>query len=100
MGKGRTTTGMILACLVKGIFFSWLFFLKNLLRNSYYLTHNLAYYIDMKLFISDIVHGDSTKKYYVDDTVGPDFGDDDEIAEEVIYLWADVQIVNSELKNL
>jgi len=47
MGKGRTTTGMILACLVK-----------------------------------DIVHGDSTKKYYVDDTVGPDFGDDDEIAEE------------------
>merc|ERR1739846_239730 len=47
MGKGRTTTGMILACLVK-----------------------------------DIIHGDQSKKYYVDDTVGADFGDDDEIAEE------------------
>lgn len=35
-------------------------------------------------FILDIIHGDQSKKYYLDDTVGADFGDDDEIAEEVV----------------
>lgn len=48
MGKGRTTTGMILSCLMK-----------------------------------DVLHGDTSKKYYVDDTVKPeDYSDEDEVAEE------------------
>ena len=38
-------------------------------------------------FILDIIHGDQSKKYYVDDTVGADFGDDDEIAEEVVWYF-------------
>ena len=47
------------------------------------MTAILTFFIMAKTLILDIVHGDSSKKYYVDDTVGPDFGDDDEIAEEV-----------------
>ena len=43
----------------------------------------VTFFSKAKTLILDIVHGDSSKKYYVDDTVGPDFGDDDEIAEEV-----------------
>ena len=51
--------------------------------NYHYFTAILTFFIKAKTLILDIVHGDSSKKYYVDDTVGPDFGDDDEIAEEV-----------------
>ena len=47
------------------------------------MTTILTFFAKAKTIILDIVHGDSSKKYYVDDTVGPDFGDDDEIAEEV-----------------
>jgi len=47
MGKGRTTTGMILACLLK-----------------------------------DILYGDQSKTYWVDDTVDPKEFDEDELAEE------------------
>ena len=53
-------------------------------ENTYhYLAAFVTFFIEAKTHILDIVHGDSSKKYYVDDTVGPDFGDDDEIAEEV-----------------
>jgi len=48
MGKGRTTTGMILACIIK-----------------------------------DVLYGDPSKTYYVDDIVKPDdYSDEDEVAEE------------------
>ena len=82
MGKGRTTTGMILACLVKGNVFNS--FTSNMLEdNNHYLFAIVTFFSKATTLILDIVHGDSSKKYYVDDTVGPDFGDDDEIAEEV-----------------
>lgn len=51
MGKGRTTTGMILSCLIK-----------------------------------DVLHGDANKTYDVDGPVTPDFGDEDEVAEEKARL--------------
>ena len=55
------------------VFISWLW---HTIKNTLSIIH------------LDVLYGDPSKTYYVDDIVKPDdYSDEDEVAEEVLQIW-------------